>query len=196
MGEVVAPPGTVNAIDLADGRTMIVRAATAADADAICALYRDLPRADRRRRFFGTFAPQRGVVLIDLDRDQIVQALMNLVRNAVAALEGLGKIRLRSRAVTNFTIGDTRHKVIASIEIEDDGPGIPSEHLPHLTERFYRVDPGRSREQGGTGLGLAIVKHVLDRHNARLHIQSVPGEGSLFRCDFEQFEQESKDKAA
>ena len=65
-----------------------------------------------------------GLPLIDLDRDQIVQALMNLVRNAVAALEGLGKIRLRSRAVTNFTIGDTRHKVIASIEIEDDGKGL------------------------------------------------------------------------
>ena len=59
MGDLVAPPGTVDAIDLEDGRTMIVRAATAADADAICALYRDLPRADRRRRFFGTFAPQR-----------------------------------------------------------------------------------------------------------------------------------------
>jgi len=57
MGEAVAPPGTVDAIELADGRTMIVRAASAVDADAICALYRDLPRADRRRRFFGTFAP-------------------------------------------------------------------------------------------------------------------------------------------
>ena len=59
MGDLVAPSGTVDVIELADGRTMIVRAATAADADAICALYRNLPRADRRRRFFGTFAPQR-----------------------------------------------------------------------------------------------------------------------------------------
>ena len=59
MGELVAPPGTVDAIDLDDGRTMIVRAATAADADAICALYHDLPTADRRRRFFGTFSPRR-----------------------------------------------------------------------------------------------------------------------------------------
>jgi hypothetical protein len=59
MGDLVAPPGTVDAIELEDGRTMIVRAATAADADAICALYRDLPSADRRRRFFGTFAPRR-----------------------------------------------------------------------------------------------------------------------------------------
>ena len=58
------------------------------------------------------------------------------------------------------------------------------EHLPRLPERFYRVDAGRSREKGGTGLGLAIVKHVLDRHNGTLYIDSVPGEGTDFRCEF------------
>jgi two-component system nitrogen regulation sensor histidine kinase GlnL len=68
-----------------------------------------------------------GLPLIDLDRDQMVQAFLNLVRNAATALDGQGTITLRSRAVTNFTIGDTRHRVIASIEIEDDGPGIPTE---------------------------------------------------------------------
>ena len=69
-------------------------------------------------------------------------------------------------------------------EVKDDGIGISSAHIKRLTERFYRVDAGRSREAGGTGLGLAIVKHVLDRHGARLEIESKPGAGSLFRCVF------------
>jgi two-component system phosphate regulon sensor histidine kinase PhoR len=82
------------------------------------------------------------------------------------------------------------------VGVEDNGIGIMPEHIERLTERFYRVDPGRSREQGGTGLGLAIVKHVLDRHNASLHVESTPGKGSLFRCDFELFEEDAKEKAA
>lgn len=68
--------------------------------------------------------------------------------------------------------------------VEDDGPGIPPEHLPRLTERFYRVDRARSRESGGTGLGLAIVKHVLNRHEARLSISSELGRGAIFSCTF------------
>ncbi len=69
-------------------------------------------------------------------------------------------------------------------EVRDDGIGIASQHLQRLTERFYRVDAGRSREYGGTGLGLAIVKHVLDRHNAHLEVSSLPGTGSIFCCEF------------
>jgi two-component system, OmpR family, phosphate regulon sensor histidine kinase PhoR len=65
--------------------------------------------------------------------------------------------------------------------VTDTGEGIAAEHIPRLTERFYRVDRSRSRETGGTGLGLAIVKHVLTRHGARLDIQSIPGKGSTFR---------------
>jgi two-component system phosphate regulon sensor histidine kinase PhoR len=68
--------------------------------------------------------------------------------------------------------------------VEDTGEGIAPEHIPRLTERFYRVDVGRSREKGGTGLGLAIVKHVLQRHGAALEIESRLGEGSRFRCVF------------
>lgn len=68
--------------------------------------------------------------------------------------------------------------------VRDTGPGIPAEHIPRLTERFYRVDPGRSRETGGSGLGLAIVKHALHRHGARLEIDSVEGRGSTFTCHF------------
>jgi len=68
--------------------------------------------------------------------------------------------------------------------VRDTGPGIPAEHIPRLTERFYRVDPGRSRETGGSGLGLAIVKHALHRHGAHLEIESVEGRGSTFTCHF------------
>jgi len=68
--------------------------------------------------------------------------------------------------------------------VEDDGIGIAPEHIPRLTERFYRVDRGRSRETGGTGLGLAIVKHVLSRHQGDLLIESEPGHGSRFTASF------------
>jgi two-component system phosphate regulon sensor histidine kinase PhoR len=68
--------------------------------------------------------------------------------------------------------------------VRDSGIGIAPEHLPRLTERFYRVDRGRSREAGGTGLGLAIVKHVLERHQAVLQIESEPGRGSTFSAVF------------
>jgi two-component system phosphate regulon sensor histidine kinase PhoR len=70
------------------------------------------------------------------------------------------------------------------VEVRDTGIGIPSEHLPRLTERFYRVDSGRSRKMGGSGLGLAIVKHALQRHGGHLEVQSVEGQGSSFSCHF------------
>ena len=71
----------------------------------------------------------------------------------------------------------------ASVGVRDDGPGIAPEHLPRLTERFYRVDTAASREAGGTGLGLAIVKHIVLRHRGRLTIESALGEGATFRAD-------------
>ena len=64
--------------------------------------------------------------------------------------------------------------------MRDEGPGIPPEHLPRLTERFYRVSAKSSREKGGTGLGLAIVKHIINRHRGELRIESEPGKGSTF----------------
>ena len=74
-------------------------------------------------------------------------------------------------ALDNFSVADT-------------GIGIQEEHIPRITERFYRVDKGRSRETGGTGLGLAIVKHAVQRHNGRLRIESQMGKGSIFECHF------------
>jgi two-component system phosphate regulon sensor histidine kinase PhoR len=72
----------------------------------------------------------------------------------------------------------------AFFAVQDEGVGIAPEHIPRLTERFYRVDRSRSRDTGGTGLGLAIVKHVAQRHGAELRIVGVPGEGSRFQIQF------------
>ena len=110
-----------------------------------------------------------GLPLIDLDRDQMVQAFLNLVQNAVHALDGQGKIRLRSRAVTNFTIGDVRHRVIASIEIEDDGPGIPE----HLRDSIFY--PLVTSNPEGTGLGLPAAQELISRHGGLIEFDSRPG---------------------
>jgi two-component system nitrogen regulation sensor histidine kinase GlnL len=110
-----------------------------------------------------------GLPEIPLDRDQMVQAFLNLVRNAAAALDGQGTITLRSRAVTNFTIGDTRHRVIASIEIEDDGPGIPHELQDSV---FYPLVTSRPE---GTGLGLPAAQELISRHGGLIEFDSRPG---------------------
>jgi two-component system nitrogen regulation sensor histidine kinase GlnL len=115
-----------------------------------------------------------GLPLIDLDRDQIVQALLNLMRNAAAALDGQGTITLKSRAVTNFTIGNTRHRVIASIEIEDDGPGIPNDMQDAV---FYPLVTSRP---DGTGLGLPGAQELLSRHGGLIEFESRPGRTVFF----------------
>jgi len=120
------------------------------------------------------------------NRVELRMAINNLVTNAIRYTPENGVIK-----IFNAIDDDGVH-----VGVEDNGIGIMPEHMDRLTERFYRVDPGRSREQGGTGLGLAIVKHVLDRHNANLHVHSVPGQGSLFRCDFDIFREDTKEKAA
>jgi two-component system phosphate regulon sensor histidine kinase PhoR len=98
----------------------------------------------------------------------------NLVSNAIKYTPAEGWVEVRW-----WTDGEGGH-----VEVRDNGIGIPAEHLPRLTERFYRVDAGRSRRLGGSGLGLAIVKHALQRHGGRLHVQSVEGQGSTFTCHF------------
>jgi two-component system phosphate regulon sensor histidine kinase PhoR len=105
---------------------------------------------------------------------ELHSAFGNLVSNAVRYTPDGGEIRLQWRED-----GDG-----ARFSVTDTGEGIDPAHIPRLTERFYRVDRGRSRETGGTGLGLAIVKHVLTRHGARLEIQSTPGKGSTFTAVF------------
>jgi two-component system nitrogen regulation sensor histidine kinase GlnL len=110
-----------------------------------------------------------GLPPIDLDRDQMVQAFLNLVRNATAALDGQGTLTLRSRAVTNFTIGNARHRVIASIEIEDDGPGIPIDMQDSV---FY---PLVTSKPDGTGLGLPAAQELISRHGGLIEFESRPG---------------------
>jgi two-component system phosphate regulon sensor histidine kinase PhoR len=105
---------------------------------------------------------------------QIHSAFANLVHNAANYTPSQGSVHIRW-----WTDQDGGHFAVA-----DTGIGIPREHLPRLTERFYRVDAGRSRGTGGSGLGLAIVKHVLQRHGGWLAIESVEGRGSRFVCHF------------
>jgi two-component system phosphate regulon sensor histidine kinase PhoR len=105
---------------------------------------------------------------------QLESVVGNLLSNAVRHTPQDGSITMTWRA----------SKKGAEIVVQDTGEGIAAEHIPRLTERFFRVDRGRSRDDGGVGLGLAIVKHILNRHDGELHISSEPGVGSEFHCRF------------
>ncbi|OUM02858.1 phosphate regulon sensor histidine kinase PhoR [Variovorax sp. JS1663] len=106
---------------------------------------------------------------------ELQSAMSNLLSNAIRYTPGGGEV-----AVTWRLLPDGR----GEYAVRDSGPGIAAEHIPRLTERFYRIDRSRSRETGGTGLGLAIVKHVAQRHGAELRIESVVGKGSRFALVF------------
>lgn len=119
----------------------------------------------------------RPLPMVPADADQLAQVFTNLLDNAIKYGKKNGCIKVLAQPSDN----DPRfmqNGVVVSVR--DDGAGIPREHLPRLTERFYRVDKGRSRAVGGTGLGLAIVKHAVNRHRGRLLVESVEGEGSEF----------------
>ena len=131
-----------------------------------------------------TLARDRGVTVhveaanalaVPGDRDELVRVFENLVENALK-YGATGK-----RVEITLTRGESADdEPEARVGVRDFGPGIAPEHLPRLTERFYRVDVRESRAQGGTGLGLALVKHILNRHRGRLSIESVPGAGATF----------------
>lgn len=107
------------------------------------------------------------------DADQLAEVFENLIDNAVKYTRPKTRVRI---AVAS---APPRAGVpVLCVSISDAGDGIPPQHIPRLTERFYRVDPARSRELGGTGLGLAIVKHIVNRHRGRLSIESAPGAGT------------------
>jgi two-component system phosphate regulon sensor histidine kinase PhoR len=122
------------------------------------------------------------------DEPEIHSAFSNLVDNAAKYTPAEGAIEIRW-----WVDEDGGHFAVA-----DTGMGVPPEHIPRLTERFYRVDAGRSRATGGSGLGLAIVKHVLQRHGATLEVRSTPGAGSTFTCHFpsERIRQPARSPAA
>ena len=108
------------------------------------------------------------------DRVQLSQLVHNLVGNAIKY----------GRPGAPVRIGLKRQAGSLQLSVADQGEGIASEHIPRLTERFYRVDAGRSRSMGGTGLGLAIVKHIVERHRGRLEIDSIVGRGTVVRVTF------------
>lgn len=110
-------------------------------------------------------------VIVFADRQRIGQVMTNLISNAIKhSFDG-------DEVVVGFETG----KKNVTVYVKDTGEGIPPEHVGRIFERFYRVDKSRSREKGGTGLGLAIVKHILEGHNSKAEVESVPGKGSTFR---------------
>lgn len=159
MKQHVAPSG---AVDLA---TLL--------SDAVGAL---LPLA-RERKVILSLASTPGAVTVAGDRDELASVFDNLIENAIKYGHSGGRVE-----VTLESGRETRQEIRqeAVIHVRDHGPGIAAEHLPRLTERFYRVDNAASRAEGGTGLGLALVKHTLRRHRGSLAIQSKPGEGATF----------------
>lgn len=108
------------------------------------------------------------------NREELRSAFGNLVSNAIRYTPKGGSILLRWAERDGQPV----------FSVQDSGIGIAAQHIPRLTERFYRVDRGRSRETGGTGLGLAIVKHIAIRHQGRLEVQSDEGKGSTFTLVF------------
>lgn len=120
-------------------------------------------------------------VMIAGDREELLRLFENLIENALKYGASGGRVIVSlTQAISSEGAPEVR------IMVRDFGPGIAPEHLPRLTERFYRVDVGDSRAQGGTGLGLSLVKHILNRHRGRLLIESVPKSGAVFTACFPQ----------
>jgi two-component system phosphate regulon sensor histidine kinase PhoR len=128
-----------------------------------------------RDRGVGVNVEAGNVLLILGDRDELVRLFENLVENALKYGAPGKRVDIKLAPGTSAD-GEPE----AQVAVRDYGPGIAPEHLPRLTERFYRVDVTESRAQGGTGLGLALVKHILNRHRGRLTIDSAPGLGATF----------------
>ena len=126
-----------------------------------------------RKKHSISYIIETGIVFADPRR--LEQILVNLLDNACKYTPDGGKISLRWAMQGQESV---------EVRISDNGPGISQEHQSRLFERFYRVDKARSRESGGTGLGLAIVKHIMQRHGGTVWVESVPGNGATFICQF------------
>ena len=138
------------------------------------------PLARERQVTIDLELPQTQVVIAG-DREELLRLFENLIENALKYGASGGKVML---SLTSAISGEGMPEV--RVMVRDFGPGIAPEHLPRLTERFYRVDVGDSRAQGGTGLGLSLVKHIVNRHRGRLLIDSAPNEGAAFTACFPQ----------
>ena len=155
-----------------------IKPSTVVDIDSVInsAINSLLPLAESKNSEID-FVPSNQNIQVSGDWDQLKQVFVNLIDNAVKYSQDTCSVIVRCRL--------NQEKINSGIDtlcidIVDQGPGIDSEHLPRLTERFYRVDQHRSRDLGGTGLGLAIVKHIVIRHRGRLSIKSHVGIGSTF----------------
>jgi len=129
----------------------------------------------REREVEVRIAEGASAMIVPGDRDEIIRVFENLIENALKY--GAAGKRVDISLACEPATGEAKDAVVS---VRDYGTGIAPEHLPRLTERFYRVDIGESRAQGGTGLGLALVKHILNRHRGRLAIDSTPGAGANF----------------
>ena len=136
----------------------------------VAAAARALEGMAKERGIKLAIAPTTVAAVVVGDPDELTQVAQNLLQNAIKYGRPGGHI--------DVTIGDAGPRL--ALAIADDGMGIAPEHLPRLTERFYRVDRGRSREQGGTGLGLSIVKHLVQASGGDVWVESTPGVGSTF----------------
>jgi two-component system phosphate regulon sensor histidine kinase PhoR len=132
------------------------------------------PLAEESAVVLSVEVPQ-GLVEVTGDRDELVQLVQNLAENAIRYGASGGRVDIRLEA--------REQRRCALIHVIDYGPGIAPDHLPRLTERFYRVDVGASRDVKGTGLGLSIVKHILTRHHGRLEVKSELGQGARFTAE-------------
>lgn len=155
------------------------------------------PLAKERSVVFWPVLPASGVAMAAADRDQILQVIQNLVENAIKYTPIGGAVNIEvltglppataaapmSDLAAHFSILTPDHAAgrrYVAVKVRDFGPGIGRNHLPRLTERFYRVEGQKTRERPGTGLGLAIVKHIINRHRGGLIVESTEGSGSLF----------------
>ncbi|MEK7345469.1 MAG: phosphate regulon sensor histidine kinase PhoR [Pseudomonadota bacterium] len=162
------PPGLYEKVNLPDLMRHV-----AADAAALSSVLSGSDGDERQPVHALVFGPAPPWALLGV-RSELLSAMSNLVSNAVRYTPAGGQIR----------VAWSRTPDGATFSVTDTGPGIAAEHLPRLSERFYRVDRSRSRETGGTGLGLAIAKHVVQRHGGELRIQSQVGKGSTFQLTF------------
>ena len=154
------------------------------------------PQAQEAGVAFDIDCGPRGAAVVTGDRDQIVQVIQNLADNAVkyagrggrvrieltTGLTAEGAVALRKPHASRLSLLTPDHadEIYAAIRVVDTGPGLKREHLPRLTERFYRVEGQKSGERLGTGLGLAIVKHIMNRHHGGMAVESAAGEGAQF----------------
>jgi signal transduction histidine kinase len=130
-----------------------------------------------------TFAPPTGDAIIEADESALRQILSNLFDNAIRHTADGGSIRVRFQDPSDPAVGTRSEgrRDLLTIEVQDTGSGIPSDALPRIFERFYRVDPARSRAEGGTGLGLSIVKHLVETMHGEVSAFSELGKGTTIR---------------